>query len=110
VSRQLLIGVLGLLWFSITLAAEMDHQHMPMNAAPEIKVLYESAFASYKGYKDEKTGAWRNINQQVNGTGHAGHEATGHEQHNMNMQHKPVQTMPKGESMPDHQHHEDMMH
>jgi len=72
--------VVALGFLAVNAAAQMPHNHAAMGgAAPTASVpvappaanglRYESVFARYKSYRDEKTGAWREANETVERVG-----------------------------------------
>jgi long-subunit fatty acid transport protein len=68
---------------------------------------YESAFAAYKIYQEEKTAKWRDVNELVKGGGHTGHGMEG-------MAHDPAPAKAEQSTevpMDQHPHdHHHMMH
>ena len=71
---------LALLFFAANAFAQTPHNHAAMaQAKPAVTALvvpptasglrYESVFARYKSYRDEKTGSWREANENVDRIG-----------------------------------------
>ncbi len=87
---QLKLAVLCCACAAFWAPAAMAQQHTkagpadPDTAAPQAP--YESAFAGYRNYQDEKSASWREVNDEVGrvgghagifgGAGHAGHGPT----------------------------------
>ena len=72
--------VVAMGFLAVNASAQMPHNHAAMGAAkPTASVpvapsaanalRYESVFARYKSYRDEKTGAWREANETVERVG-----------------------------------------
>ena len=71
-----------LLMLVASIAAMPAHtqQKRPINpadpAAATAELRYESAFASFQSWRDEKPAPWKKVNEEVVGGGHAGHAKT----------------------------------
>ena len=72
--------VVALVYLAVNASAQMPHNHAAMGAAkPAVTVpvappaadglRYESVFARYKSYRDEKTPSWREANETVDRIG-----------------------------------------
>ncbi len=72
--------VVALGFIAVSTSAQMPHNHAEMGGAkpaasvpvavPAANALrYESVFARYKSYRDEKTAAWRDSNETVERVG-----------------------------------------
>ena len=65
---------LTLLFFAANALAQTPHNHAAMPEAKPAAVSasalrYESVFARYQSYRDEKTGSWRDANETVDRVG-----------------------------------------